>query len=239
MTSRMLALLLCLLLPLPAAASDLSRYNAAVERAYGHYRSAAFYLHNGNPAVANLELQDGLEIWREQVLPFRTSPPDAYADDRAFGEVLEEVAARLQKAEALSADGEVEPAAAQLRPIGPQLGELRARNGQRVFADCVADANAAMDELWAFRDARLDFEERTQVNALRYAASVTHFLYRRCQEEAPDPMASTPEFRRIVGGAVASLESLPEAIDEADAQRVVNLLRELRSFDRLFWLTFG
>ncbi|SME89077.1 hypothetical protein SAMN06265365_101174 [Tistlia consotensis] len=244
MRSRLLALLICLALagltlPGVAAASDLSRYNAAVEAAYGHYRSAVFYLHNGNPAVADLELQDAVDAWRSGVLPFLTSPPDAYADDGEFDDALQEVAVRLQKAEALAANAEIEPAAEQLQPIRPRLAALRKRNGQRVFADCVEDANAAMDRLWEFRDARLDFGDRDQMNALRYAVSVTHFLYKRCQDEAPAETAKAPEFQRIVGGAVASLATLPEAIDQADAQRVVNLLRELRSYDRLFWLTFG
>lgn len=235
-----LAALLLLCLALPAAAeSDLARYRAAVEAAYGHYRGALFYLHTGNPAVANLELQDAVESWRDGVMPFAESPPDAYADDAAFGAVLGEVAGRLEKAEALSAAGEAEPAEAELAPIRPRLAELRARNGQRVFSDCVDDANAAMDRLWEFRHAELDFQDRAQINALRYEAAVTHFLYARCQEQAPPALREAPEFQRIVGGAVASLATIPEAVDEANAERVVNLLRELRSFDRLFWLTFG
>ncbi len=236
-------LLVALLWPaVPAplrAASDLARFNAAVAESYAPYRSALFYLRTGNPAVANLEIQEALERWRATVLPFGAAPPDAYADDPAFDAVLEEVAVHLQKAEALSASGAVEPAGRELEPVRERLGALRARNGQRVFSDCVDDANAAMDRLWEFRDATLDFADRAQVNALRHAASITLFLYRRCREQAPDALAGEAEFGRIVGGAIASLETLPEAIDEADAERVVNLLRELRSFDRLFWLNFG
>ena len=157
----------------PAGASELARFNAAVAKAYSHYRGAVFYLRTGNPAVANIELQQAAALWTSEVLPFREAPPDAFAEDAGWPGVLDDVAARLETATAATKEGLAEPATEALVPIRPTLAALRARNQVRVFSDCIDEANSAMDALWVFRKSPPDFDEPEQVNDLRAKTAVT------------------------------------------------------------------
>lgn len=234
-----LVLLLLLTFAPPAGASELSRFNAAVAEAYTHYRGALFYLHTGNPAVAEFELQRAIGLWSGKVMAFRDAAPDAFADDATWAPTLDEVGTRLQKARDLAQKGEAEAAEAELRPVRDALAGLRARNNVRVFSDCIDEANAAMDGLWVFRHDPPDFADPATVNALRAQTAVTAYLYARCQDEAPPEIAASPEFRRIMGGTLTSLGRLWPAIDAGNAEVVISILREVRSFDRMLWLQFG
>ena len=235
-----LATALVLLLLAPAAgASELSRFNAAVAEAYAHYRTAVFYLHTGNPAVAEFELQQAVALWDEGVVPFRDAAPDAFADDAAWADTLDAVGARLLQARSLAQSNDAQAAEGELLPIRDALAGLRARSGIRVFSDCIDEANAAMDALWAFRHAPPDFADADAVNALRAQTAVTAYLYERCRAEAPPAIAEAPEFRRIMEGTLTSLSRLWPAIDAGDAEVVISILREIRSFDRMLWLQFG
>ena len=231
--------LLVVVIAAPAGAGELARFNAAVAKAYTHYRGAVFYLRTGNPAVANVELQQAGALWTSEVLPFRNSPPDAFADDAAWPSILDDVGARLEKAKAATSQDLAEPAAEALAPIRPALAALRARNQVRVFSDCIDEANAAMDALWVFRKAPPDFGVPEQVNDLRAKTAVTAYLYRRCAEQAPADVAAAPEFKRIMGGTQESLGRMWAVIDAGDGEAVISILREIRSFDRMLWLQFG
>ncbi len=231
--------LLMVALAAPAGAGELARFNAAVAKAYTHYRGAVFYLRTGNPAVANIELQQAAALWTAEVLPFREAPPDPFAEDDAWPGLLDDVSARLEKATSATGEGLAEPAAEALAPIRPALAALRARNQVRVFSDCIDEANAAMDALWVFRKAPPDFRVPEQVNDLRAKTAVTAYLYRRCAEQAPSDIAAAPEFKRIMGGTLESLGRMWGVIDAADGEAVISILREIRSFDRMLWLQFG
>ena len=122
-----------------------------------------------------------------------------------------------------------------LAPIRSALAALRARNQVRVFSDCIDEANAAMDALWVFRKSPPAFDKPEQVNDLRAKTAVAAYLYRRCVERAPATIAEAPEFKRIMGGTLESLGRMWAAIDAADEERVISILREIRSFDRMVW----
>ena len=49
----------------------------------------------------------------------------------------------------------------------------------------------------------------------------------------------TPEFRRLIDGAKASLALIPKAIETRDKSLVHRVLIELRSFDNLLAFRFG
>lgn len=237
---RLICLSLAIIaLAAPAGAGELARFNAAVAKAYTHYRGAVFYLRTGNPAVANIELQQAAAYWTSEVLPFRAAPPDAFAEDAAWPDVLDDVGARLEKAVAATREGLAEPATEALAQIRPALAALRARNQVRVFSDCIDEANAAMDALWVFRESPPDFGKPEAVNDLRAKTAVTAYLYRRCAEAAPSAIAEAPEFKRIMGGTLESLERMWAVIDAGDGEAVISILREIRSFDRMLWLQFG
>ena len=231
--------LVMLALSAPAGAGELARFNAAVATAYTHYRGAVFYLRTGNPAVANIELQQAAALWRSDVLPFRDSPPDAFADDAAWPGILNDIGARLEMAKAATLQDLTDQASEALAPIRGTLAALRARNQVRVFSDDVDEANAAMDALWVFRESPPDFGKPDQVNDLRAKTAVTAYLYRRCADRAPADIAETPEFKRITGGTLESLGRMWAVIDAGDGEAVISILREVRSFDRMLWLQFG
>lgn len=65
------------------------------------------------------------------------------------------------------------------------------------------------------------------------------YLFRRCRSEAPQEIAQQPEFQRIVGGTVDSLDRMWDAIDGRSQDAVVSTLREIRSFENMLWLRFG
>ena len=223
----------------PAAAGELARFNAAVAKAYINYRGAVFYLRTGNPAVANVELVQAADLWRAEVLPFGDSPPDAFAEDPEWPRILKDIGSRLEKAKAATQEGLTDPAAEVLAPIRGSLAALRARNQVRIFSDCIDEANAAMDALWVFRKRPPDFARPAEVNDLRAKTAVTAYLYRRCAEQAPAEVATAPEFKRIIGGTLESLDRMWAVIDAGDAETVISILREIRSFDRMLWLQFG
>ena len=56
--------------------------------------------------------------------------------------------------------------------------------------------------------------------------------------EADDPKRR-PDFVRFLDSADEGLERLWQAIEGGDERLLINTLRELRSFERLFFLRFG
>ena len=61
----------------------------------------------------------------------------------------------------------------------------------------------------------------------------------RCRALAPESYVKDADFKRLYDGADASISSMPRAIERKDALGVVNILRELRSFDRIIFFKLG
>ena len=125
-------------------------------------------------------------------------------------------------------------------PSASDLYDLRKSAGIVVLADCVRDANAAMDALMVYNDtrARLDqirhaFRRRQQGRDLRIRARP---LRRHGRREC---CARLPEFRRLIDGAKAGLALIPKAIATRDSDLLHRILIELRSFDNLLAFRFG
>jgi hypothetical protein len=232
---RFVSALLCLwaLLPGPAAADEATdAFHAAVAGAYRSYREAVHYHETGNVDLAELALDEFVAAWKAVEARYAGKPPPAYAKDAAFAETLAAIGGK-----AASAVGAA-PAEAlfALRPIRADLAALRKRNSQTVFSDCVDAMNAAMDRLWAYRQKPPGAKE---VPAFKAAVQAATAQYRRCLDEAPAPLRDAAEFRRLLEGALASFARLEAAGEAVNAELVVSLLRELRSFDKLIWLRFG
>lgn len=230
---RLVSAVLCLvaaLSPRPAAADEATdAFHAAVAGAYRHYREAIHYYETGNSDLGDLSFDQFAAAWKALTARYAGQPPPAYAKDEAFAETLSAI-----EAKAASAVGSA-PAEAllALRPIRADLAALRKRSGQRVFSDCVDAMNAAMDRLWEYRRKPPNAKQLSTFLAATRAAAAR---YRECLEQAPTAIRETAEFRRLMEGALASLARLEAA---ADAELIVSLLRELRSFDKLIWLRFG
>lgn len=230
---RLVSAALCLLaaiIALPAAADEATdAFHAAVASAYRHYREAVHYQETGNTDLGELALDQFVAEWKALAARYADKPPPAYAKDAAFAATLATIEGR-----ATGAVGSA-PAAAllALQPIRADLAALRKRNGQVVFSDCIDTMNAAMDRLWEYRRKPPDAK---QLPAFQAATRTTAAAYRKCLEEAPPALRDSAEFRRMIEGALASFVRLEAA---SDAELIVSLLRELRSFDRLIWMRFG
>jgi hypothetical protein len=221
-------------------ASELSRFHDDVADAYAFYRSAAFYLGNGNAMVAGFELEQMRERWRVLTARYAQAPPDAYSDLPDFAATLAAIDARIASAAAGAAGADAEAAAKALAPVRRTLATLRARAGVRVFSDCIDEVNAAMDALYVYRRAEpLDVEDLAQVNDVKAKAAVLGYVLERCDAAADAAVREDPEFRRLVDGMLASSAAVFPALDRKDTAAVINLLRELRSFDRILYLRSG
>lgn len=227
------------LLPSVVAAGDLGDFHRQVADAYAPYRSAMFYLRTGNPGVAALELDAAKAGWQAVTARFKDQPPDAFSDDPNFTETLTSIGQAFEAGAASLQKDDVDAAGEALSPITTELAALRERNGLRTYSDCIDDMNAAMDRLWTYRHEPPDFDDLAAVNSAKREAAVTHFLYERCHEQASDELKAQPEFQRLFDGSLASLPLVVDALDQKNEAMLINLLRELRSFDHMIWLQFG
>jgi hypothetical protein len=235
-------LILASLLTFAAAprASELSDFHSSVAQAYGFYRSAMFHLRTGNTMVAGFELSQMREQWEGLRTRYVAKPPDAYADLADFGSLLSSVGERAATAEEAIANGDAEAASEALAPVRGMLAQMRESAGVRVFSDHVDAVTAAMDALYEYRRKRpLDMQDAAQVNDVKAKAAVLHYLVQRCDAAARPEVRGDGEFRRLIDGMLASSADVPSSLDEKNETAVVNLLRELRSFERILYLRFG
>ncbi len=214
-------------------------FNAAVSEAYRHYRGAVFYLRTGNAAVASMELEDMREEWRRLEARFGDTPSGAFAKDPAFRATLREIGAATGNAIDLAIAGDAKSSAAAAAPVRRLLAALRARNGVRVFSDCVNEANAAGAAILVFRPRPHDFDDRNWVNGLRSAAASVSDAYRRCRDEAPAAIHKDAAFKRLIAGVFHEMSQVLQAIDARDSRLLSISLGEFRSFDRILFLNFG
>lgn len=214
---------------LTARADDLDDFNRAVEAAMSHHRVASGYLRTGNIELATLELDGMREAWAKvSTLP----RPAAFKDkDRYTGTMLQ-IAAGLVGTTLVLNLGNADVARESLEKIRKQLSELRRENGVPVLADCVLDANTAMDALYA-HDREPDWES-VAAGADSYAGTL-----QRCNGMAPSGIRNHAEFRRLIDGALASLAQVPKAAETRDRDLLHRLLIELRSFDHLLAFRYG
>lgn len=230
------ALLVLATLPLSAKAGTLEAFQADLLPAYEQVRSAIFYLRRGARAPAMAEVSSARAAWRDHVLPYADTPPGAFASDPEFAATLREVEGDLTAS--LDA-GTADTALEALSGIPDKLAELRARNHVVVFADRVAEANRAMDRLWAYRHREIDFDDLAMVDDLRARLAVTQYTYENCLQAAPEQVAADPAFQRIIKGTLSSLDQMWQAIATGERLTIINILREVRSFDKLLWLSHG
>lgn len=231
---------LVLLLATPSAgASDLRQFLADVDVAYDHYRQAMFYLRTDNPSVAGFDLEQMQGKWSAITARYAEAPPRPFAADPGFDETLTAVGAALADGVTLAGADDADAARSALAPIRDLLGDLRRRNQLYTLSDCVDEFSAAADTLWAYRHAPPDFADADAVNAMRRAAAIAEYLLGRCRAMAEPAHGTAAEFQALFDGAEASAASLWPAIDADDTQRVINILREFRSFDRMIYLRYG
>ncbi|MGB0671671.1 MAG: hypothetical protein ACPGNT_09250 [Rhodospirillales bacterium] len=207
--------------------------------AYQGYRAGLFYLRTGNPAIAGIELAGSVDQWRALEQSYAAHPPAGYVADKGFGDSLRRIGDALALGLEKTMAGDVKAAQEILLPLRDRMGDLRASNGFYLHADCINDLNGLMDKLYRFRHkppdmtseaVRQDLTRETEAYIAKLAACKTSSEHRYGGDERVSD---------LFDGTRQSIESLLPAIEARDPTRVVNIIRELRSFDRMLFLTAG
>ena len=115
------------------------------------------YLRTGNVDLASLEIDRLREAWGELTARFAGKRPDAFDGNPLYATLWTGVSARLVAADLMLKTGRPDAARQSLDAIRGDLYDLRKAAGIAVLADCVRDANAAMDALMVYNDRALDW----------------------------------------------------------------------------------
>jgi len=221
------------------AAAGLAEFNAAVEEISAHNRVAIGYLRTENIDLATLEIDRMRNAWVTFTERFAGNRPEAFEGNSHYGNLFTAVNARLVGVDLMLKTGRLDAARNGLNAIRKDLYDLRKGSGVVVLADCVRDANAAMDALMIYNDRTLDWSKPGTDSDIANKASAYGTVLARCDGIADDQVRQMPEFRRLIDGAKASLEFIPKAIAARDADLLHRVLIELRSFDNLLDFRFG
>jgi hypothetical protein len=237
---RLLAATFALMLSVGAAAADdLSLFNAAVEEFAAHQRVAIGYLRTENSELAALELDRMREAWGSLAERFGKDRPAVFRDNPRYTTALVDIPTRLVGASLMITMGRPDLARDALIAVRKELAQLRRASGVVVLADCVLDANTAMDALFAYRDQPPDWMSAPAVADLTSKAEAYGVAVMQCDRMAADDVRVRPEFRRLVDGIAASLALMPKASTTRDDDLFHRLLIELRSFDNLLAFRYG
>jgi hypothetical protein len=223
----------------PVKAGDLADFNALMETVAGHNRVAIGYLRTENTDLASLELDRMREAWSKLVTRFAGKRPDAFDGNPLYGNLMTKAAVQFVTADMMLKAGRAEAAAAALKTLRDDFYALRKASGIVVLADCVRDANEAMDALMVYNDRALDFAKADTAADVAGKAAIYGYVLARCDGIAAEPVRSEGEFRRLIDGAQQSLALIPKAIATRDADLLHRVLIELRSFDNLLAFRFG
>jgi hypothetical protein len=222
-----------------AKAGDLTEFNAAMESVSSFNRVAIGYLRTGNSDLASIEIDRMRIAWGKFTARFAGRRPDAFDGNPHYALLFTGVSTRLVAADLMLKSGRLDVARQSLDAIRGDFYDLRKASGIVVLADCVRDANAAMDALMVYNTSALDWTKSETRFGIANKASIYGYALDRCDGMASDALHKAPEFRRLVDGAKAGLALVPKAIATRDSDLLHRVLIELRSFDNLLAFRFG
>jgi hypothetical protein len=133
-----------------ARANELADFHAAVEVVAAHNRVALGYLRTENGDLAALELEELRAAWGALVARFGKTPPAVLRGNKLFVTALVDVPVRVVTAAMMIDTGRLAVARDSLAAIRQELSAMRRASHIEVLADCVLDANGAMDALFAY-----------------------------------------------------------------------------------------
>ena len=99
------------------------------------------------------------EAWGALVERFGANPPPAFRDNPRYGTTLVDIPTRLIGGFLMLKMGRPDLARNALAGIRNEISALRRASHVEVLADCILDANAAMDALFVYRDQPPDLAE--------------------------------------------------------------------------------
>jgi hypothetical protein len=220
-------------------ASDLAEFNAAVESVSARSRIAIGYLRTENADFASLEIDRLRNAWVTFTERFAGDRPNEFDGNPHYAKLFTVVSARLVGVDLMLKTGRLDSARNGLNAIRNEFYELRKASGVVVLADCVRDANAAMDALMVYNDRSIDWHRPGLGDDVASKASAYANVLTRCDNIAGAQTRQAPEFRRLIDGAQASLALVPQAIAKRDADLLHRILIELRSYENLLDFRFG
>ncbi len=223
----------------PAKSADLDAFHAAVEGVNRPYTSALFYLRTGNTGLASFDLMAARSRWQKLLEQFQDSPPIPLNNDANWNSSLAAIASAFEKGIAQADAGEVKAAQETLLLIRTTLYDLRNRNGLRVLADCIFELNKQMDALYEYRHAPPDLERAEIRMRVTEMGAAYAQLVSACRQLAPQELRQNTDFQSLFDGTLKSINSIVRPVETKDQRGVINVLRELKSFDRLLWLRWG
>ena len=220
----------------PACADDLADFNAAVEAAQEHNRVALGYLRTGNGDLAGLEIDRLRAAWSKLAAGKR---PDLFKDSALYVTTLTDISMRLVAADMMVNSGRLDQARQALDAMRADLYALRKSAGIVVLADCVRDANAAMDALMLYNTRALDWSKPETAAGVAEQSAAYEKILDRCEATASEAVRKQGEFRRLIDGAKEGLALIPQAVKTHDTGLLHRVLIQLRSFDNLLAFRFG
>ncbi len=146
---------------------------------------------------------------------------------------------RLVTADMMLNSGRPDAARQALIAVRDDFYNLRKSAGLAVLADCVRDANEAMDAFMVYNDRTLDWSKPAIRYDIAAKASIYGYAVARCDGMASEAVRKDAEFRRLVDGIKASLTFVPKATATRDTGLLHRILIELRAFDNLLAFRFG
>jgi hypothetical protein len=232
--------LLALCAPVTPAvpAASLTGFNAAVEVVSSHNRVALGYLRTGNDDLAMLEIERLRAAWATLINTYGKDRPDAF-NPALYAQTLTDIGTKLVAADLMMRSGRPEATQTALVGIRDALSDMRRKSGVQVLADCVLDANAAMIALGDLDRQPLNWSEPDTASQLSTKTERYRQELQRCDAIAPAAIKESPEFRRLIDGALASLTLVPKAIDTRDSNLFHRIVIELQAFDNLLAFRFG
>jgi hypothetical protein len=238
-TLALFVLISLLWAPATPRADNLESFNTAVGQAYAAYRSASNYLRTGNPGLASLEIATALDTWNGINVTYVPNPPAPFKNDPAFAADLAAIDIALKAALQAAENEAAKKSLKLLEPIRDRLYVLRQRNGIRLYADCITELNLAIEPLYVHRHKIPDLGIPQIRAQMQRDGQIYADLLKDCRTMAPAELTSDPEFTRLFDGTADSIHSIFPAIKSGNPERVINVLRELRSFDRIIYFRFG
>lgn len=228
-----------LLFTRPALADEAQAFDDLVTEAQAGYRAAMFYARTGNPALAGIELGQAQAVWDEIVSTYGGKPPGPYAKDGRWADDLKAILGHVSKGMDLLDEEKAKAARAELAPVRDLIYGLRDRAGRMGYEECVTDLNRQMEVIFKWRHAAPDFDIPGTAEDVTRESMKYRDILRRCRALAPEAKKKAADFQRIFDGADDSISSMSDAVDRKSPLGVVNILRELRSFDRILYFKLG
>jgi hypothetical protein len=170
---------------------------------------------------------------------FGGNRPEKFRANEQYVTMLVDVPTRIVGALIMINFGRPDIARESLQAIRKEFSAVRRASGIAVLADCVLDANDAMDAFGGYRDDAPDWDKPAVAADISAKADAFGAVVRRCDAMAPAAIRSSPEFRRLVDGVAASLAFVPRAVAARDGDMLHRVINELRAFDNLLAFRFG